>query len=495
MKIKTLLLALIMTLSLLPAEAFASQPPAPLFFHAEGTAEEFGPTALPADTSGLASAAEQTDPQITEAIAAVRETLKNRRQTVTVNIKGYPFSESKTIYTAILAGALAHTGKPTEGDYIKWHYGGWKVSIEGFDSDFDMVFTFEQYLSTAEQEAAVDAAANELLASLDLDGKDSYTKVKTIYDWICSHITYDYSGSNISHTAYAALINRSCVCQGYASLLYRLALSAGVDCRVISGKTSRGDHGWNIVKIDEKYYDLDSTWDANFYPNYRYFLVCDNNFPDHNRADDYSTSEFNALYPMGESDYVYTGPVSVEGIDISQSELFLTEGETAFLDFDIYPENAADKRVVWSSSNEAAVSVRDGIVTANSAGEAEITVKTVDGGFSAVCTVFVEPAASEDAVAYTVDFVTAEPRADGVLVKAVVTKNRDREGEDAVVIAVYSEGALADMLFMEAEFAEGQTVSFGGTLPSFEGAVYRAFVWDDLDGMVPLSNVAVNEGL
>lgn len=44
------------------------------------------------------------------------------------------------------------------------------------------------------------------------------------------------------------MINKTAVCQGYASLFYRLALDAGVDTRVISGEAG-GPHAWNIVKL------------------------------------------------------------------------------------------------------------------------------------------------------------------------------------------------------------------------------------------------------
>ena len=91
---------------------------------------------------------------------------------------------------------------------------------------------------------------------------------------------------------------------------------------------------------------------------------------------------------------------------------------------------------------------------------------------------------------YTVISLVKEDMGSSVRLRAGVTKNTGRSGEDAVVIAMYKDGELLDMIFMEASFAQGQTVTFGGTLPSVTGAVYKAFVWDDLDSMTPLSNAA-----
>lgn len=86
-----------------------------------------------------------------------------------------------------------------------------------------------------------------------------------------------------------------------ASLLYRMVLDAGVDARVISGDAG-GPHAWNIVRLNGKYYNLDSTWDAGR-ENYSYFLKSMKAFSDHERDEDYSSLEFTEAYPMAESDY------------------------------------------------------------------------------------------------------------------------------------------------------------------------------------------------
>ena len=144
------------------------------------------------------------------------------------------------------------------------------------------------------------------MKSLDLSNKTDYQKVKAIYDYICSNVTYDHDNLNdesysLKYTAYAALINKTAVCQGYASLFYRLALDAGVDTRVISGEAG-GPHAWNIVKLNGKYYNLDSTWDAGR-STYAYFLKNTNDFDDHVRDNDYQSNEFIEEYPMWDESY------------------------------------------------------------------------------------------------------------------------------------------------------------------------------------------------
>ena len=206
--------------------------------------------------------------------------------------------------------AIKHTGNGKEGDYLKWHCQGWtvKVSISGNSNEgYDLnIFYDVSYLSSLEQEEKVDEEVSNLLKSLDLSNKTDYQKVKAIYDYICSNVTYDHDNLNdesysLKYTAYAALINKTAVCQGYASLFYRLALDAGVDTRVISGEAG-GPHAWNIVKLNGKYYNLDSTWDAGR-STYAYFLKNTNDFDDHVRDNDYQSNDFIEEYPMWDESY------------------------------------------------------------------------------------------------------------------------------------------------------------------------------------------------
>ena len=217
----------------------------------------------------------------------------------------------------LFAKAIAHTGVGKEGDYILWNCQGYTVgatqeaSSQGSGYDVHITFTFT-YLSDADQEAQMDQAVADLLSSLDLSSKTDYQKIKAIYDYICSNITYDYDNLyddsyTLKHSSYAALINKKAVCQGYASLFYRLALEAGIDARVISGE-SGGPHAWNIVKIEGSYYNLDSTWDAGN-TEYEYFLKNAKDFPNHTRDAAYTTAAFTSSYPIAATSYAVHGSI------------------------------------------------------------------------------------------------------------------------------------------------------------------------------------------
>lgn len=258
----------------------------------------------------------------------IRDDLVARDTTIVVDIYGAYTSQETLQDDAVdmiydvLSTAMVHTGNPTEGDYILWQYAGFEASLT--DAYYDsttlyMTLTFTMtYHANAAQEAEVNTAVTKLLGELNVAGKDDYTKLKAIYDYITSNVTYDEVNKNnadykLKHSAYAALINKTAVCQGYAVLLYRLALELGVDCRLIPGNGNGEAHGWNIAKVGNQYYNLDSTWDAGLTPaQYQCFLVGSKNFANHVRWDkpgelpteeNYNSAEFNAKYPMSEYDY------------------------------------------------------------------------------------------------------------------------------------------------------------------------------------------------
>ena len=82
--------------------------------------------------------------------------------------------------------------------------------------------------------------------------------------------------------------------------------------------------------------------------------------------------------------------IAVEGVSLDTTSLYMTKaGQSAQLTATIEPDNATNRNVTWSSSNTAAATVNNGVVTAVGNGTAVITVTTADGGKTATCTVTV----------------------------------------------------------------------------------------------------------
>ena len=63
----------------------------------------------------------------------------------------------------------------------------------------------------------------------------------------------------------------------------------------------------------------------------------------------------------------------------------LNIGDKTTLTANVYPSNATNKNVTWSTNNSSVASVNNGTVTINGEGNATITVTTEDGGYTATC--------------------------------------------------------------------------------------------------------------
>lgn len=244
--------------------------------------------------------------------AELRTAMKNRKKTVVL----YMHPTDGVDLGGVAEAAMAHTGAPTEGDYLKWQYAGYGASALSWSHGgsnpqcFMITYNITGYYTDTTQEYAVDTFVTEFKNSTAIQSAtDDYEKIKAIYDWLCTNVVYDYTNLNspeymLKHTAYAAAINHTAVCQGYAVLFYRLALECGIDARVIAGKDKGAngweDHAWNIVKLGGNYYLLDATWDATkeLYQKpakYDWFLKGSESFTSHNPGTEQDTYDYTAL--------------------------------------------------------------------------------------------------------------------------------------------------------------------------------------------------------
>ena len=90
----------------------------------------------------------------------------------------------------------------------------------------------------------------------------------------------------------------------------------------------------------------------------------------------------------GDKSYATATPVL--GVTLDKQTMSLTVGSTGTLTATITPTDAANQSLTWTSDKEAVATVdENGKVTAVAEGTAKITVKTVDGEKTAVCTVTV----------------------------------------------------------------------------------------------------------
>lgn len=82
--------------------------------------------------------------------------------------------------------------------------------------------------------------------------------------------------------------------------------------------------------------------------------------------------------------------IKVTGISLDKSQADLFVGNKMTLTPAITPDNASNKTITWTSSNEKVATVKDGVITAVKEGSAIITVTTSDGNYKATCKVTVK---------------------------------------------------------------------------------------------------------
>lgn len=87
---------------------------------------------------------------------------------------------------------------------------------------------------------------------------------------------------------------------------------------------------------------------------------------------------------------IITVTVPVTRVSLEKTEVTIRLGdEPVKLNAAVYPEDATNRNIQWTSSNSQVVTVEDGVITAKDGGTADITAATVDGGFKASCTITV----------------------------------------------------------------------------------------------------------
>lgn len=117
---------------------------------------------------------------------------------------------------------------------------------------------------------------------------NTYEDIKMVHDYLIDTIDYEstLSKENI-YNIYGALVNKECVCEGYARAFKYLLDELNIPCVMIIGTAtnSQGEtenHAWNYVQLSGNWYAVDTTWDdpviigggtASEESKYKYFLV------------------------------------------------------------------------------------------------------------------------------------------------------------------------------------------------------------------------------
>ena len=391
-----LLLALVMSLTLLPTQALAAESAAkprsytvsytnPLYADIADSGTFISTRTAPTTYAASAEAAD-TGYLTTRAavIAELRSQMIDRQSTIEFKVKLEPGTiDLKDWWQE----AISHvTGDGSSGDFLRWQFKSYGAGAtpekfnESWTGGYEVTYTVMWY-TTSQQETQLNSyIKNTILPQLALGGKTTYQKVQAIYNWITKNVRYDYAHLNdstykLQYTAYAAAINKTAVCQGYANLFYRLANDAGIDCRIITGTADGGNgvwgpHAWNIVKMDDgNYYCLDATWDEGR-SSYSYFLKGTAAFNEDHLVDTgEKATYFWSQYPVSNTDFAPDAPaipaaprVTIGNSSASGKPQLTWAAVNGAAKYDVYRSNSADGTFSKVGSTDKTTYVNTGAV-------------------------------------------------------------------------------------------------------------------------------------
>jgi len=156
-----------------------------------------------------------------------------------------------------------------------------------------------------------------------------YEKEKFVHDELLERVSY-HSGAEMNQSAYSALVNGQTVCAGYARAFQYLLHELGIPCYYCTGYAGEA-HAWNIVLLDDGYYNVDVTWDDSGGGRYDYFNKTDMDYASNHIRQELSVY----LPPCNGSLYRNLEPNPEESGLRSIADLGMTE-ERVLADMDSY---------------------------------------------------------------------------------------------------------------------------------------------------------------
>ena len=253
---------------------------------------------------GMKSMSEEENQSFVE---EVRKAMIDGREEVKLRYKGSEDTLEAYLVSALdQAFAIDYSNTSDDYDYLRYKLIGTHMDMKGIGGSYQVTFHFD-YLESKEETEQVNKKIKQVLKEMEIENLGQYQRAKVIHDYIIDHCTYDMTINR--NSAYAALIEGSSVCQGYAQLTYKMMTEADVPCRIVTGTADGQPHAWNIVKMGKYWYNVDCTWDdpiggdGRSQNRYDYFLKSNKNFSKHIRDSEFDTQEFNLEYPMDRAAY------------------------------------------------------------------------------------------------------------------------------------------------------------------------------------------------
>ncbi|EPY2306115.1 cell wall-binding repeat-containing protein [Clostridium sporogenes] len=263
----------------------------------------------------------------------IRDVLERVEPSVSIKLQG-DYEELRVIESLMFLYSMPSRypevdyGCPEIKTKLKDNQGGSDI----FEGEVDVSITYKLDKVTIDMEkAAVKAKVQEIIKNVIKEGMSDVEKELVLHDYIVKNTEYNMYNHNNKIilpddcNAYGVLVKGIGTSEGYSKAMYELLKAAGIECKYVTGisvhNSVGGDgHSWNIVKLEDEWYNLDVTWDEPIFNkngsnnsldkvNHTYFNIPDSTFNlDHKRG----------MYENDEYAKCTATKYSYENIDTSQ---------------------------------------------------------------------------------------------------------------------------------------------------------------------------------
>lgn len=168
--------------------------------------------------------------------------------------------------------------KIMEDLYLKNSVDSWSYSVNGYKGWLHIEIN-TVYRTSMEEEESLDKIVNNIMATIIKDNMNDFEKIKAIHDYIILNSEYSLNTTNSAFSPYTLVTEGKGVCSAYALLAYKMLSKCNIEAYIVEGETTQA-HAWNLVKLDNKFYHIDTTWDDPIEDRkglvqYTYFLTSD----------------------------------------------------------------------------------------------------------------------------------------------------------------------------------------------------------------------------
>lgn len=139
------------------------------------------------------------------------------------------------------------------------------------------------YRTSPEENQFIDKEVKRISNQIIKNNHTEYEKVKTLFDYVVNNYSYNKNTKGSESSPYTFFNEKQGTCNAYSLAMSKLLDHNGIDNYFVIGDVESGLHAWNMVKINNKWYNLDVTWsfpksEYGLHNKYKNFLVSDKRF-------------------------------------------------------------------------------------------------------------------------------------------------------------------------------------------------------------------------